>query len=97
MAEGRLQGLLCEDAENGSFQASCWLFIAVRLTPSGDIPMKGMRSSLRHLGTLRGRGKLMSCDGEQNLGEVTYEIDGFLCGAHRSDNGRIEGGAALLA
>ena len=39
----------------------------------------------------------MSCDGEQNLGELTYEIDGFLCGAHRSDSGRIEGGAAMLA
>ena len=59
--------------------------------------MRVTRSPLKHLGTLHGRGKLLSRDGEQSLGEVTYEIDGFLCRAHRSDSGEIEGGVALLA
>ena len=58
---------------------------------------QGVRGALKHLGRLHGRGDLLVRGGEQSLGAVTYEIDGFLCRGQRSDNGRIEGDAQMLA
>jgi hypothetical protein len=58
---------------------------------------QGTRSSLKHLGTLHGTGRLSIGDGEQSLGDVTYEIDGYLRRDQRSDNGQIEGPAEMLA
>ena len=55
------------------------------------------RSSLKHLGALHGTGDLSVQCGEQNLGAVTYEIDGYLRGTERSDNGQIDGPAGILA
>lgn len=57
---------------------------------------QGTRSSLKHLGTLHGSGDLLIDGGEQTLGTVAYEIDGYLRRDHRSDNGRIEGRADIL-
>ncbi len=39
----------------------------------------------------------MICNGEENLGPVIYEIDCYVRGAMRSDNGQIEGSAGTLA
>jgi hypothetical protein len=55
------------------------------------------RGPLRHLGTLHGKGDLLTGEGTQNLGSVTYEIDSYARRSMRSDNGRIEGSAAMLA
>ena len=57
----------------------------------------GRGSSLKHLGTLHGRGRLSISDGEQSLGAVAYEIDGYLDRTIRSANGQIEGDVAVLA
>ena len=54
------------------------------------------RRSLKHLGSLHGRGKLLDERGEQSYGPVVYEIDGYFDHLARSDNGRIEGGANML-
>jgi hypothetical protein len=64
-----------------------------------EILMKrhSMRGSLKHLGTLHGEGRLSLGDSEQSLGAISYEIDGFLRGAQRSDSGQIEGRAEILA
>jgi hypothetical protein len=58
---------------------------------------QGTRSSLKHLGTLYGRGDLLIANGAQNLGSVTYEIDGYSRRTMRSDSGQIEGSADMLA
>lgn len=55
------------------------------------------RRSLKHLGSLRGSGKLLDGRGEQSYGPVVYEIDGYFDHLARSDNGRIEGGANMLS
>lgn len=55
------------------------------------------RRSLKHLGSLHGRGKLLDECGEQSYGPVVYEIDGYFDHLARSDNGRIEGGANMLS
>jgi len=55
------------------------------------------RRTLKHLGTLHGTGNLVIENGEQNLGIVTYEIDGYRDQTQRSANGQIEGGADILA
>jgi hypothetical protein len=57
---------------------------------------QGARSSLKHLGTLHGNGDLLIDDGAQKLGNVTYEIDGYLRRTHRSDSGEIHGRADIL-
>jgi hypothetical protein len=54
------------------------------------------RRSLKHLGTLHGRGDLLIEDGGQKLGTVEYEIDGYLRRDLRSDNGQIQGEADIL-
>jgi hypothetical protein len=51
---------------------------------------------MRYLGTLRGSGRLSLQNGEQSLGAVTYEIDGYCNHLERSANGQIEGDAAIL-
>jgi hypothetical protein len=58
---------------------------------------QGTRSSLKYLGTLNGTGQLLLDDGQTNLGDVTYQIDGYNRGALRSDNGEIAGQAATLS
>jgi hypothetical protein len=58
---------------------------------------QGTRSRLKHLGTLRSRGDLLIANGAQNLGPVTYEIDGYSRRGVRSDSGQIEGAADMLA
>jgi hypothetical protein len=58
---------------------------------------QGTRSSLKHLGTLHGRGALSVESGGQSLGEVIYEIDCYARRLLRSDNGQIEGRADVLA
>jgi hypothetical protein len=50
---------------------------------------------LKHLGTLRGGGALLTQDGEE-IGPVTYEIDGYLERATRSANGQIQGDNEIL-
>ena len=58
----------------------------------------GKNHSLQYLGTLRGTGSLALRNGEQNLGAVTYEIDGYYCNHFaRSANGQIEGADTILA
>ena len=54
------------------------------------------RRSLKHLGTLHGRGDLLIDDGGQKLGIVDYEIDGYLRRDLRSDNGQLQGEAGIL-
>jgi hypothetical protein len=54
------------------------------------------RGALKHLGTLHGTGNLL-IGNAQDLGPVVYEIDGYARRAMRSDNGQINGSAALLA
>lgn len=55
------------------------------------------RGPLKHLGTLHGTGELLVGSGALNVGQVTYEIDGFARRTQRSDNGQIEGPAGMLA
>jgi hypothetical protein len=54
------------------------------------------RGALKHLGTLHGTGDLLIRDGAENLGPVSYEIDGYARQGMRSDNGQIEGCALML-
>ena len=56
----------------------------------------GKRNPLTHLGTLHGSGSLLTRAG-QELGPVTYEIDGYLDRTTRSANGQIEGVSAALS
>lgn len=59
-------------------------------------------SSLRHpgplkyLGSLRGSGSLAIDGGLPELGDVVYEIEGFVDRTHRTATGRIEGDAGAL-
>ena len=53
------------------------------------------RSALKHLGTLRGRGGL-SIRRDRRLGEVDYEIEGYVDARQRSASGWIEGSADML-
>lgn len=55
------------------------------------------RGPLKHLGTVHGEGDLLIGDGAQNLGPVTYEIDGYARRSMRSDSGQIDGSADMLA
>jgi hypothetical protein len=56
----------------------------------------GKNHSLQYLGTLRGRGTLSVKNGEQSLGGITYEIDGYCNHIVRSANGQIEGEDKVL-
>ena len=51
--------------------------------------------SIKHLGTLHGEGTLLAQEGRQ-LGQVTYEIDGYLDRGARSANGQIEADSRIL-
>jgi hypothetical protein len=51
--------------------------------------------SIKHLGTLHGRGTLLSEEGRE-LGPVAYEIDGYVDGDIKSANGQIEGENLML-
>jgi hypothetical protein len=56
----------------------------------------GKNHSLQYLGTLRGSGTLSLKNGEQSLGGITYEIDGYCNQFARSANGQIEGEDRVL-
>ena len=51
--------------------------------------------SIKHLGTLHGEGTLLIGEGRQ-LGQVTYEIDGYLDRGARSASGQIEAESRIL-
>ena len=51
--------------------------------------------SIKHLGTLHGQGTLLANEGRE-LGQVTYEIDGYLDRGARSANGQIEAESRIL-
>jgi hypothetical protein len=51
---------------------------------------------LQYLGTLRGSGSLFLQNGEQSLGAITYEIDGYCNHCARSANGQIAGEDKVL-
>jgi hypothetical protein len=53
------------------------------------------RKSITHLGTLHGQGTLLVRDGLR-LGEVIYEIDGYVDGEVRSASGQIEAESRIL-
>ena len=53
------------------------------------------RKSIIHLGTLHGEGTLIIEDGRQ-LGQVIYEIDGYLDHGTKSANGQIEAENRIL-
>ena len=53
------------------------------------------RKSITHLGTLHGEGTLLVNGGRQ-LGQVIYEIDGYLDHVGRSANGQIEAEGRIL-
>jgi hypothetical protein len=53
------------------------------------------KKSIRHLGTLHGAGTLLVQDGRQ-LGEITYEIDGYLEHGAKSASGQIQGERQVL-
>jgi hypothetical protein len=53
------------------------------------------RKSITHLGTLHGEGTLLVRDGRQ-LGQVIYEIDGFVDQGVKSANGQIEAKNRIL-
>ena len=58
--------------------------------------MTSFRSkSIKHLGTLHGEGALLVQGGRQ-LGEVTYEIDGYLDRGSKSAGGWIEAESRIL-
>ena len=52
------------------------------------------RKSMTHLGTLHGEGTLLGQEG-RHLGQVTYEIDGYVDGT-KSANGQIEADTRIL-
>ena len=53
------------------------------------------RHSITHLGTLHGEGTLLVQDGRK-LGQVIYEIDGYVDNGGRSANGQIEAESRIL-
>ena len=53
------------------------------------------RKSITHLGTLHGEGTLLGQEGRQ-LGQVIYEIDGYLDHGIKSANGQIESETRIL-
>ena len=53
------------------------------------------RKPIKHLGTLHGEGTLLTEDGRQ-LGQVVYEIDGYVERGVRSANGQIEAESHIL-
>ena len=53
------------------------------------------RKSITHLGTLHGEGTLLTQEGRR-LGEVVYEIDGYIDGGSRSASGQIEAESRIL-
>lgn len=53
------------------------------------------KNSITHLGTLHGEGTLLIQDGRR-LGQVIYEIDGFVDHGGRSANGQIEAESGIL-
>jgi hypothetical protein len=53
------------------------------------------RKSITHLGTLHGEGTLLVRDG-RSLGQVIYEIDGYVDGAVKSASGQIEAESRTL-
>ena len=57
----------------------------------------GKKNTLKHLGTLHGKGTLAPAAGGAAYGSVRYEIDGYLEREVRTGNGEIEGDAAMLA
>src|SRR5688572_7670364 len=68
--------------------------------PKGDVHRESRmtsfgRHSITHLGTLHGEGTLLVQDGRQ-LGQVTYEIDGYVDNGGRSANGQIEAESRIL-
>jgi hypothetical protein len=55
------------------------------------------RRPLKHLGALHGSGVVSIENGQQSLGLVSYEIDGYLDRTTRSASGQIEGAVSVLA
>ena len=53
------------------------------------------RKSIAHLGTLHGEGTLLVGDG-LSLGQVTYEIDGYVDRNVKSASGQIEAESRIL-
>jgi hypothetical protein len=53
------------------------------------------RKSITHLGTLHGEGTLLVRDGLR-LGQVIFEIDGYVDGEVRSASGQIEAESCIL-
>jgi hypothetical protein len=53
------------------------------------------KKSISYLGSLHGEGTLLVQDGRQ-LGEVIYEIDGYLDHGAKSANGQIQGERQIL-
>jgi len=53
------------------------------------------RKSITHLGTLHGKGTLLIRDG-RHLGQVIYEIDGYVDHGAKSANGQIEAESSML-
>ena len=53
------------------------------------------RKSITHLGTLHGQGTLLVQDGLR-LGQVIYEIDGYVEGKVKSASGQIEADIQIL-
>ena len=53
------------------------------------------RKSITHLGTLHGEGTLLTGEG-RSLGQVIYEIDGYLDRGAKSANGQIEAESCIL-
>ena len=54
------------------------------------------KRGIKHLGTLHGEGVLAIDKGAENLGLVTYEIDGFWDRGLRFADGQIEGDRGAL-
>lgn len=57
----------------------------------------GKKNTLKHLGTLHGKGTLAPAAGGDAYGPVSYEIDGYLEREVRTGTGEIEGDAGMLA
>ena len=53
------------------------------------------RKSITHLGTLHGEGTLLGPEGRE-LGQVIYEIDGYVDRGTKSANGQIEADTRIL-
>jgi hypothetical protein len=53
------------------------------------------RHSITHLGSLHGKGTLLIQEGRQ-LGQVIYEIDGYVDHGAKSADGRIEAEGGIL-